>query len=258
MMKRPIHLLWGFAEVFIVFGLFQFFIWYIGPKIAGSVTLVAVSWLYWIMLGFYVAWFSPIVLHGLSKKDIGWVSLADKSHFASAVNAWKPYVAVTSIGVLTLIGLTLSSNPAAFETINMKGLAIKGGGYIFSGIIQATIFFGFILIRFKAAIGSLIQEKSPAAVMLSTILLTSIVFSVFHYPNPELMFFTFSAGLCWSLLFYLYPNILLMGLSHAILGTMLHQFVQLYMRIGPFYDNPDLYIVREIVPGLKQLIGNLF
>lgn len=257
-MKRPVHPLWGFAEVFIVFGSFKLFIWYIGPGVTDSAAFVAVAWLFWISVFFYVVWFSPVVLHRLSLKDVGWISLSDKSHVASIKNSWKPYTITTVIGMATLIMVTLQSNPEVFSMINMKALAVKGFSYLFSGIIQAAIFFGFILMRFKAAIGFLVQEKSQTAVMLPTVLLTSIVFSAFHYPNPELMVFTFSAGLCWSLLFFLYPNIILMGLSHAILGTMLHQVVRLYMRIGPFYHNPDRYVVREIVPGLKRLIGNLF
>jgi hypothetical protein len=49
-----------------------------------------------------------------------------------------------------------------------------------------------------------------------------------------------------------------MGVSHAIIGTILSQVVQMHTRIGPFYNNPDHYFLREVVPGLKQLIGDLF
>jgi hypothetical protein len=257
-MKHPIHPMWGFAEVAIVFGGFQAFTWYIGPYVAGSGYLIAVTWLFWFVLGLYIIWFSPVVLHKLSREDIGWVKLNNHSHAGSAGNAWQAYAAVTAIGIIMLILFTLHVKPDAFQNIHPKGLAIKSVGYLFSGIIQAAIFFGFILIRFKAAITHIFQGRSPVAVMIITILMTSVIFSVFHYPNPELMIFTFSAGICWSLLFYLYPNILLLGVSHAILGTLLHQVVKLYMRIGPFYENPDLYVVREIIPGLKRLIGNLF
>lgn len=257
-MKRPIHPFWGFAEIILVFGGLQAFTWYLGPHVSGSGFLVAFTWLLWIFLGFYVVLISPVFLHKLPRQEAGWISPNNKLHHASIINAWKPYTIVTAIGVITLLIFTFYWNPDAFQTINLRGLAIKSAGYLFSGIIQAAIFFGFILVRFKAAISHLLKGKEPTLIMGLTIICTTVVFSLFHYPNPELMIFTFSAGLCWSLLFYLSPNILLMGLSHAILGTILHQIVQLHMRIGPFYNNPDLYVVREIIPGLKQLIGNLF
>lgn len=58
--------------------------------------------------------------------------------------------------------------------------------------------------------------------------------------------------------FYRTPNFFLLVCTHAILGTLLHRVYELSMRVGPFYYNPDKYILRELFPPLAKLIGNLW
>ncbi|TVR19601.1 MAG: hypothetical protein EA391_00315 [Balneolaceae bacterium] len=257
-MKRGIHPFWGLLEIVAVFGGFQAFNWMVGPRVGEEPILILFTWLLWFLLGAYVIWFSPAILHKMPKQKIGWISFSDGKRAGSFRQSWKMYASVTLIASAILVAHAFSIHSNLIESIQLNGLLIKFGGYIFSGIIQAAIFFGFILIRFKEAFSHLFSHYSRTVPMVFTIILTSATFSIFHYPNPELMIITLSAGISWSLVYYLQPNILLMGFSHAILGTLLHQVVQLHMRIGPFYHNPELYVIREIVPGLKQLIGNLF
>ncbi|MDX1642463.1 MAG: CPBP family glutamic-type intramembrane protease, partial [Balneolaceae bacterium] len=132
------------------------------------------------------------------------------------------------------------------------------GGYLFFGTVQSIVFFGFILTRLRIIVTQYLGSDVQFQHKLFVVVLTATLFSLFHIPNVALMACTFFAGICWAWIFYKRPNILLMGISHAILGTILHQVVQLHMRIGPFYENSDLYVLREVIPGLKKLIGDLF
>ena len=67
-----------------------------------------------------------------------------------------------------------------------------------------------------------------------------------------------AGGLAWSWLYQARPNLVLVGVSHAVLGTMTHSVLGLYTRIGPFYAHPEGHILRNVAPGLKALIGNLY
>lgn len=70
-----------------------------------------------------------------------------------------------------------------------------------------------------------------------------------------MMGFALLAGVMWSWVYYMTPNLILVAASHAILGTILRRIVVLNMRVGPFYWQRDIYIFREIFPILARLIG---
>lgn len=123
---------------------------------------------------------------------------------------------------------------------------------------RRSFFFGFILTRLREIVANITGPYQILLHRLTVVVLTSVIFSLVHTPNVPLMICTLFTGLIWAWVFYQQPNILLLGLSHAVLGTILHRVVQMHMRVGPFYDNPDLYIIREVIPGLRQLIGDLF
>jgi hypothetical protein len=69
--------------------------------------------------------------------------------------------------------------------------------------------------------------------------------------------FTQPARLCWTWIHHRRPNLLLLGLSRAVLGTILNRVVLLHTRVGPASVRPELYLWRTVIPGLPEMIGNL-
>lgn len=258
-MKRPIHSYWGLAEVVLFTALFFTGLWLVGPNIGSSPLLQLLFWIIFAFGGYYILWYSPIKLHHFSLHQLGFIfPLGDENLRTALKQGWDSYSLFTIAGSIILISYTALFYPKTLSQLNLSSVLIKFFGYLIYGTIQAIIFFGFIMPRIHQALSKALNQTDSSKVKYTVIFIVAIIFSFYHTPNQELMAITFVAGLVWAWIFYLHPNLFLMGLSHAILGTILHQVVKLHMRIGPFYNNPDLYIIREVVPGLKKLIGDLF
>lgn len=259
MIHRPVHPYWGILEIGLFIAGSYLIIWVFGPYIGSEPALEVLFLLLSILGTILVLWISPVFLHHIKPADWGIDFFGSQDNNPGALkNAWPPYAAFTLFGATVLILYTVFFKPEAMETINFKAIAVKLAGYFLYGAIQAAIFFGFFLTRIRAIVAMFTRPDQALLHRILVVFLTSVIFSAFHTPNFPLMACTFFTGLFWAWIFYQRPNLLLLGLSHAILGTILHRVVQMHMRVGPFYDNPDLYILREIVPGLRQLIGNLF
>ena len=101
----------------------------------------------------------------------------------------------------------------------------------FAGIVLAAI---LIWVGIKGAQGlskyRLLDDVVSGAIMaivallgiagLIVILATAAIFSILHMPNWPVVALTFCAGLVWAWAFYHRPSILLVGLSHAVLGAL--------------------------------------
>lgn len=259
MIHRPVHPYWGILEISIFIAGAFLLIWIAGPSIGTSAGLQVFFWTWSLLGAIMLLWVSPVFLHQNEPADWGMDFFGKQDENPGAFrNAWPAYAAMTLFGIIVLILYTIFFKPEALETINFDAFIIKLAGYFFYGTIQAVIFFGFVLTRFREIVATVIGPEQILLRRVLVVFLTSLIFSVFHTPNTPLMICTFFTGLIWAWIFYKKPNILLMGLSHAVLGTILHRVVQMHMRVGPFYDNPDIYIIREVIPGLRQLIGDLF
>lgn len=257
MIQKPIHPYWGILEIAVFAGLVLSGIWVFGPEIGKSLLLQLLFWILVIIGGLYILWFSPFRLHQYPPEKWGW-KINGNQKPGTLKRAWPVYFTFTFIAAALLILYTFIFSADSLFQVNLRGIIIKFAGYLVYGTIQSIIFFGFILTRLREIMSAHLGENTTARHQASVIFLTTTIFSLFHIPNIALMACTFLTGIFWAWIFYTRPNILLMGLSHAILGTILHQVVKLHMRIGPFYENPDLYVLREVVPGLKKLIGDLF
>lgn len=259
MSRKTVHPYWGIPEILGFSVLYFSGIWLAGPFIANSIPLILLFWILVVAGGVYLIWISPVLLHGYHWKEWGWnFSWRSERHTGSLKKSLPTYLIITAAGSFLLIAYVILSSPETLYTLNMKAVAVKFVGYLVYGTVQSVIFFGFMLTRYKHILAEFLGNRNLNLQFYAAVLLTGITFSVFHFPNTPLMACTLFAGIIWAWIFYRRPNILLMGTSHAIVGTILHQVVQLHMRIGPFYENPDLYILREVVPGLKKLIGDLF
>jgi hypothetical protein len=257
--RRPIHPLWGLLEIAgLTLGFFAV-LWLLGPRFA---TIRFAQFGYWLLVAFggiYLLWISPVLLHRDPPEWRGWGGCGDDGACpGSFKNAWPGYVAFTVLGGLLLLAYAWWLDPGKLLHIDWPGVKIKFTGYVVFGIVQDAVFFGFVLVRLRKMIPISAGPHSILQHRFIVALATAGLFAFYHLPNRSLMGFTLLGGFCWSWIFYLRPNILLLGVGHAVLGTILHRIIQLYMRIGPFYDHPDLYLLRHVVPGLQRFAGNLF
>jgi membrane protease YdiL (CAAX protease family) len=73
----------------------------------------------------------------------------------------------------------------------------------------------------------------------SSIIVASVLFAVIHAPNPLLMTLTFAGALGWCAIYTRYPNILPLGVSHAVATiALLYSFdanLTGHLRIGHAY-----------------------
>lgn len=258
-MKKPIHPLWGIVEIAAFAGIYFSVVYFWGLQIAAFPGLIMAVWVLIIAKAIYLLWISPLVLH-MDKPEIrGWqLFRKGPDNPGSLKNAWPVYMVVTCIGAVVLTGYALYVHQGVFPHLDTKAMAVKLSVYLSWAVIQGIVFFGFILVRLRGVVGVFTGGENTLSHCGAVVVLTAIIFAAFHFPNPELTVFAFLAGIIWAWIFYHRPNIVLMGLSHAFLGTMLHHVVQLYMRIGPFYQNPEANIVTHIVPGLSRLMDYIF
>jgi membrane protease YdiL (CAAX protease family) len=55
----------------------------------------------------------------------------------------------------------------------------------------------------------------------ASVLLTGLLFAVFHLPNPWLTLATFAGGLLWAWVYQRAPNLLAVGVSHGLMTWVL-------------------------------------
>ena len=62
-----------------------------------------------------------------------------------------------------------------------------------------------------------------------SVLLTAVLFSALHFPNPILVLATFAAGVAWSVVYQRAPNLPALALSHALLSAVLANSLPIWL-----------------------------
>lgn len=255
-MKKPIHPLWGIVEIAAVGGIYFYVVWIWGLQMAESSGLIVASWIIFSFIGIYLLWISPVLLHRDKPETRGWILMGREGRRPGSLkNAWPFYAALTLVGVVLLLVYAVVINGGMPPQINEKSMALKFLVYLGWAFVQGVFFYNFILVRLRGVVRFITRQSNTLLHCGVVVVLSAALFTLFHVPNIPLMMFAFPAGIVWSWMFYQRPNIMLMVLSHAVLGTTLHQVVQLHTRIGPFYANPDANMLGHIIPGLSRIIG---
>ncbi len=235
------------------------FLWHWGPEITSySTTLMAAGYLFILT---YISYISPVLIHGDDHRYRGlsnWKTLFIRTD--NFLPALYPFSIITLIGAILIIFASLLKNPSIFHQLNWNVFFLKLCFYILSSAVQGlfTLFILMRLIDLSTSDPFQINSDIPSE-FKSRLLLTAMItcfFCLIHIPNFPVMgiILTSTPIVLWQ--YFKTPNFFLLICTHAILGTLLHRIYELPMRIGPFYSNPDRYLIRELFPIIGRIIGN--
>lgn len=97
-------------------------------------------------------------------------------------------------------------------------------GYPLWGLVQQALVFGVAFPRLRLAYGG------PAAIVASALL-----FGAAHAPNPLLMFGGAIMVLAYGLVWQRWPALIVVALSHGIIGAVCDKALHVSMRVGAPY-----------------------
>jgi membrane protease YdiL (CAAX protease family) len=145
-------------------------------------------------------------LHHETPHDIGFRF----DNFFRAVKLLLVPMAVVSL-LAVLVGLALGNRPSFFGWHADRPLALQLAISAGWGLVQHYVLQGFINRRTQIIWG---------AGWLS-VLVTAMIFSLLHFPNPTLMAATLIGGLIWAFIYQRAPNLFALALSHAVMSWVL-------------------------------------
>ena len=120
-----------------------------------------------------------------------------------------PMIVVSVLAVLA--GLTLGKRPSFFGWHADRPLAFQLAISAGWGLLQHYVLQGFINRR-----AQIIWDTGWLSVLV-----TAIIFSLLHLPNPTLMVATVIGGSIWAFIYQRVPNLFALALSHAVMSWVL-------------------------------------
>ena len=154
----------------------------------------------------FVLIISSHFLRGESVRDLGF-------RFDNFFRALKllllPMILIAGLSVL--IGYLGGSRPDFFRGHSEKLIIVQLAAGFGWGFVQQYVLQGFINRRAQIA-----WRAAPVS-----ILVTAIVFSALHLPNPWLMLITFVGGVVWAFVYQRAPNLFALALSHSVMTWIL-------------------------------------
>ena len=212
-----------------------------------------------LLVGVYFVYFSPVRIHGdhPHTRGIGETrQLYIRTDNLSV--AFKPYLGFVLTATAILLIATVFKDVNLLSSFHTETFISKFILYLFSAALQDIIFFSFLFVRIVVLIAVIFKEQTEQFRKVLSVAVFTLLFSLFHLPNTELMGITvfFSFWLGW--IFYEHPNLFLIVITHALLGTMLHRIYQLHMKLGVYYGTygEGDHFFRNYIPILQHLIEN--
>ncbi len=246
-MKRSIITL----ELFICIITYWFTTWVLIPYSIISVIYLSITLILLVSVAFYYLYISPSIIHQDLLKERG---MGNVKHLFIRTDNF------THVGKFVLVPLLIICGSILFAAWYKKSnffiepdwytLLLKLFFYFFSALIQDIFFFSFLLIRLK----EFIVIKSNLLKHVVVVFIFSLFFSLFHLPNLPLMILTFIFAFWLGYIFYKTPNLYIVIIVHALLGTLLHRVYELHMKIGIFYGT-EKHIIRYTIPIINDIIG---
>src|SRR5215510_5493685 len=146
------------------------------------------------------------ILRRESARDLG-------LHYANFIPALKllllPMVLVGTISVL--IGFLTGTRLDFFRWHAERSIAFQLAVGFAWGFVQQYVLQSFVNRR-----AQIISGPGPLSVLL-----TAMIFSGLHFPNPWLMVVTFVGGLVWAFIYQRVPNLFALALSHSVMTWLL-------------------------------------
>jgi membrane protease YdiL (CAAX protease family) len=185
--------------------------WVITAVVGMSHVLIAVP----ILLAFAFMFWSHR-LRGESLRDLGF-------RFDNFGQAARRLLVPMMIASVVLIGV-------GYFNHNIDFFRWRGGGMelgmpligILWGLVQQYALQGFINRRAQLVWGR----------GVTSILIVSALFGIFHLPNPTLMAVTFVGGLVWATVYQKTPNLFALAISHGLMTWILISTVPSYLLHG--------------------------
>jgi hypothetical protein len=267
LLSNEIKRSWACFEISTALFFYFFTLWVIAPHAGESWANVAFVVIL-IFAAVYVLAISPCI-HSDSRAARGlgdWCSC-----FIRRDNLRKTTVqfgVVTLIGSVLLLMLALLLDAGALSRISLLAILDRLLFYLPFALFQDLFFYGFIFQRML----TLIPKPMPSDMMsgpfgntaqdivrhrLTIAVLMGLIFSACHIPNFVMMLICFVAGIFWTRIFYVTPNMMGLVICHALLGTMLSRVACLYTRVGPFYAYNDRYVFVTVFIGIKEWFAGL-
>jgi len=246
--SQPARLVWA-VEMILAFLLWQFILWIVAPRAADghpvwkailpALLVIAALWIIW--LGPRMNLRAPQKLRGLGSWRTCFLRNEDLRRSA------RNYALITVLGVAVVSSIRFMRPAEALPSITWVLVALRFGSYLLSGAVQTLVFFEFFQPRFDAVFGA-----------RGALCGTALVFSLCHIPNVPVMGLGLVAGYFWAREYLQRPNLLLLALSHAILGSALVLVAGIIPKAGPFYLNPGKHLIRALFPWWNRLVHGLW
>jgi len=235
---------------------FFFIVWQIGPNLDSNGLTMPLTLVLGMFL-LYITMISPSRIHrdSLAERGLGdW-----RSAFLRTDNltpALRSYGVLMISATAVILVLAIFVRPTQFTDINPEALVTRFALYLFSAIGQDLLFLSFFFLRFRHLLD--LSPWNGATKRVMVCVLCASLFTLFHLPNVPVMTTTLLTGFASAWIWYATPNLVAAAFCHAVVGTLLHQVLEVHMRIGPFYWDSEKYVFRTLFPVLRQIIGDLY
>lgn len=249
--KRPIIAL-ELSTLFTVYGVI---IWLVIPRVFTSTIAFYTFYLLMASAILYYIFVSPLMIHKdtLERRGLG----SREQFYLRTDNFYLAWWYIRTPLIITSAAIILVAwynDSPFFIRPDWYALSLKFTIYLFSAFAQDILFFSFVLLRLK----ELITLRSDTLQNISVITLFATLFAFYHLPNIPLMILSFFFALALGQLFYKIPNLYVIVIAHALLGTLLHRVYELHMKVGLFYgiESQESFLMRNLIPIVNDIIGN--